>query len=328
MSEKNKIGYEELISIIVPVYNVESYLRKCLDSIRNQIYTNFEVILIDDGSADESLKICNEYAQKDKRFIVLSQANKGVSSARNKGLSVAKGKYISFVDSDDTIHPNYLQVLYNNIKRESADMSVCRWLGSDQVPPKDKTETQVWNQEETFYEYFVKRQMDGSVYAKMYKRECIADISFDVNLRIGEDQIFVIQAIERCKRIVFQDISLYTYLIRNTSAMKSILDSRYWDAVYRAEWLVKEAESKLPKLQGLFRKEELNIYVVMVIRHIKEGTEDSKEIVDEVLPRIKQSKSREFYCYSGPYETVRYFIVKYFTPIAGCFIRLKKKLTR
>ncbi len=328
MNGENEIRYKELISVIVPVYNVESYLGECLDSIQNQVYTNFEVILIDDGSTDASLQICNEYAQKDKRFIVISQENKGVSSARNKGLSVAKGEYISFMDSDDTVHPSYLQVLYNNIKIENADMSVCKWIGSDQIPPKDKTEIQVWNQKKTFYEYFVNHRMDGSVYAKLYKRDCVADISFDENLRIGEDQIFVIQVIERCNKIVFQDISLYTYLIRSTSAMKSTLDSRYWDSVYRAEWLVKEAESKFPDLQDLFRKEELNIYVVMIIRHIKEGTETSKEIADVVLPRIKHSKSREFYRYSGPYETVRYFIVKYFTPIAGAFIRLKKKLIR
>ncbi len=328
MGKESEVKVNELISIIVPVYNVENYLKKCLDSIQNQEYANFEAILIDDGSTDESLKICNEYAQRDKRFIVISQKNNGVSSARNKGLSVAKGDYISFIDSDDTVHPSYLQVLYSNIKRENADMSVCRWVGSDQKVSKARTEIQVWNQEETFYKYFVKGQMDGAVYAKLYERHCIAGIFFDVNLRIGEDQVFIIQVIERCNRIVYQEISLYTYLIRSTSAMKSPLDSRYWDNVYRAEWLIKEAESKYPKLRGLFRKEELSIYVTMMIRHIKEGTDSSKEIADVVLPRIKQSKLKEFYCYSRPYETLRYFIIKYLTPIAGYLIRIKNQLTR
>lgn len=314
----------ELISIIIPVFNVETYLRKCLDSIIGQTYGNFEAILINDGSTDKSLEICQEYSKRDGRFVVFSQANEGVSAARNKGLSVARGNYITFVDSDDSIHSDYLQILYNNIKIEDADMSLCTWSRSDKNEPIGDESINIWNQEETFYKYFKFHEIDGNVYAKLYKKECMKNITFDEKLKIGEDQIFVIQILEQCKKVVFQKISLYTYLIRNTSAMNSALDSRYWDTVYRAEWLRKEADNKLNNLKGLFRKEELNIYVIMMVRHIKEGTDESKKIADVIYPRIKKSKCSEFYRYSEFYEFVRYFIVKYFFGLAKILVKLKR----
>ena len=116
----------ELISIIVPVYNVEQYLDDCLVSILNQTYKNLEIILIDDGSTDNSGKICDEYAKKDSRIIVFHKENGGVSSARNAGLRIAKGIYIGFVDPDDWIAEDMYEVLYLNAKKYDADVSVCK----------------------------------------------------------------------------------------------------------------------------------------------------------------------------------------------------------
>ena len=118
---------KELISIIVPVYNVEQYLDDCLISIINQTYKNIEIILIDDGSTDKSGKICDEYAKKDSRIIVIHKENGGVSSARNAGLRIAKGAYIGFVDPDDWIAEDMYEVLYSNAKKYDADVSVCKY---------------------------------------------------------------------------------------------------------------------------------------------------------------------------------------------------------
>lgn len=111
------------ISIIVPVYKVEPYLRKCLDSILAQTFTNFEVILVDDGSPDNSGKICDEYAIKDSRVRVIHKENGGLSSARNAGIDIAQGKYLGFVDSDDYIAEDMYEVLYENLKFYDADIS-------------------------------------------------------------------------------------------------------------------------------------------------------------------------------------------------------------
>lgn len=139
--------------------------------------------------------------------------------------------------------------------------------------------------------------MEG-VCSKLYRKKCIENLFFDEKLRIGEDQIFAIKAIEKANEIVFQDIPLYTYFIRNTSAMNSKLDSRYWDVIYRAEWLVAEANSNLPEMYGLFKKEEINIYVTMIIRDIKSGTEASKKIVDYVWTRVKNTRYGEYAKYA------------------------------
>ena len=115
------------ISIIIPVYNAEKYISRCLDSVITQDYTNLEIICINDGSKDKSLAILQDYAQKDSRIIVISQSNQGAASARNYGLSVATGKYISFIDADDWVRADYLESLYKLQKSESADMVICEY---------------------------------------------------------------------------------------------------------------------------------------------------------------------------------------------------------
>lgn len=117
---------DELISIIVPVYNIESYLRKCLDSIREQAYQNLEIILIDDGSTDNSGKICDEYREKDSRIVVIHQKNQGALSARNTGIEHASGQYIGFVDGDDWLSGQMYQDLYRSLKIQDAEMAVCK----------------------------------------------------------------------------------------------------------------------------------------------------------------------------------------------------------
>ena len=121
-----------MISIIVPVYNAEDSVESCIDSILNQSYTDIELILVDDGSKDNSLKICNERAKNDIRITVIHQENGGVSTARNNGLMAARGEYIQFVDSDDTIEQNMTETLWSMMEKEKADLAVCgykKWNG-------------------------------------------------------------------------------------------------------------------------------------------------------------------------------------------------------
>lgn len=113
-----------MISVIVPIYNVEEYLPACIESILNQTYKDFEILLIDDGSTDNSGKICDKYAGKDKRCIVIHQQNKGLSGARNTGLDNVKGEYISFIDGDDYIHPQMFEILYKEIEKENYDFAM------------------------------------------------------------------------------------------------------------------------------------------------------------------------------------------------------------
>ena len=117
---------QDLISVIVPVYNVENYLKRCLDSIINQTYQNIEIILIDDGSTDNSGNLCEDYKKIDNRIKVVHKTNGGLSDARNTGIKKAKGKYITFVDSDDYVEYDYVEYLYNLIKKYDTNISFCK----------------------------------------------------------------------------------------------------------------------------------------------------------------------------------------------------------
>ena len=220
---------EELISIIVPVYNVEKYLNKCIDSIINQTYRNLEIILVDDGSPDNCGKICDEYAKKDKRIKVIHKKNGGVSSARNKGIENASGYWISFVDADDWIEKDYIKILVNN--KEDADIVLC---GYNRVN-KNKIEKVNGNGEKLIYnskEYLIKTLNPqtgiGFINMKLIKKKCIERIRFDENLKVGEDAFFNIQISPNIKKAVFIKKAVYNYRINNDSVVKKY-DENYAD---------------------------------------------------------------------------------------------------
>lgn len=214
-----------LISIIIPVYNVEDYIRPCLDSILAQTYTNFEAILVDDGSKDGSGRICDEYAEKDSRFIVVHKENGGVSSARNKGLEIAKGEYIAFVDSDDWIENNYLTIILNEI--EDYDLlffgNIAHYNDGNivyRLPPSFIGT----NKEETEKGLFQLRINDihfgffGYTCFKVFKREIINSnhLDFIKGLCIREDEIFTGTYCRYAKTLKVISQPLYHYRILST----------------------------------------------------------------------------------------------------------------
>ena len=216
-----------LISIIVPVYNVEDYIRPCLDSILAQTYTNFEAILVDDGSKDGSGSVCDEYAEKDSRFIVVHKENGGVSSARNKGLEIAKGEYIAFVDSDDWIENNYLTIILNEI--EDYDLlffgHIAHYNDGNTVyrlpPPyigenKDKTEEGLLQLRinDIPFGYF------GYTCFKVFKRGIITvnHIEFLIGLSFREDEVFTGTYCRYAKTLKVISVPLYHYRILSTSS--------------------------------------------------------------------------------------------------------------
>ena len=148
---------EEKISVIIPVYKVEKYLSYCVNSVINQTYTNLEIILVDDGSPDNCPKMCDELAKTDKRIKVLHKQNGGLSSARNAGIDIATGEYISFVDSDDTINPQTLEILHKLIKDDNADISMSSWKKVYDISnPNDE-------------KYLMRGGGGGKVYHRIYK---------------------------------------------------------------------------------------------------------------------------------------------------------------
>lgn len=219
-----------LVSIIIPIYNVEQYLRRCLNSIAEQTYTNIEIILIDDGSSDGSLKICNEYADKDSRFTVIHKENGGLSSARNVGLSTCNGEYISFVDSDDWVSINYIKNLLKIIHLNKADIAIAeniKTFGQLHLPHKQVTLT-TFSSKEALRQLFCQNQSAFIISCgKLYKKELFSNLRFPIG-KYHEDEFTTYKLFYNSKKIVYTSEILYYYYQREGSIAHS---SHPWDVL-------------------------------------------------------------------------------------------------
>lgn len=204
----------DLITVVVPVYNVEKYIRKCVNSILEQVYKEFEVILVDDGSTDTSGIICEDYAKQDARIKVLHKENGGLSSARNYGTIHATGKYICFIDSDDFVEPTYLQYLYDLISRNDSDMAVCSsywWCSENSYDYYKKDVELCLNPEETFKFLFSLEKWFGLfAWNKLYKLELFENISFPEG-KYYEDSGTTYRLVDKCKNVAIGSKPQYYY---------------------------------------------------------------------------------------------------------------------
>ena len=237
LSIKGKVVVEKLISVIVPVYKVESYLKRCVDSILNQTYTNLEIILVDDGSPDNCGAICDEYAKKDIRVKVIHKQNEGVSKARNEGLSIATGEYVTFVDSDDYIEPNMYEQLYLAINRENADLAVCgfrqvRVNGEQKI--NDAPKGFDWSKENIIINYFtqgVVKEIMYSPWNKLFRTSKLENLRFNTKFRLGEDILFIFEFIEQMEKMIYVEGAFYHYVMHPNSAMTSSFSVKRFDYI-------------------------------------------------------------------------------------------------
>jgi len=206
-----------LITVIIPVYKVEQYLHTCLDSVLNQSYNNWELILVDDGSPDNCPVICDEYAAKDKRIKVIHKKNGGVSSARNIALDNTKGDYVTFLDSDDFWHPEYMGILLGMCLKYDADIAQCNFVrGVGKIFPKCKSSQTV----KVFdnHSVFLKGYAKIILCAKLYKSYLFDGVRMPVG-KINEDDFTTWKCYYKAKKIVVIDEALYYYTINNQSIM-------------------------------------------------------------------------------------------------------------
>ena len=227
---------EVLITVIIPVYKVEDYIEKCVNSVLGQTYKNLEIILIDDGSPDRSGEICDAYAAKDKRVKVIHKENEGVSVARNIGLDNANGMYIAFIDADDWIEENYLHILLSNVIKENADNAICNYnrvTGNNIERNYFKNDTKLIGDKEYLIRVLNPQTGFGFSWMKLIKRESINDIRFNKTLIVGEDAIFNIEIAKNVTTIVILEEALYNYRNRSSSVVKKY-DTNYVDKYLRA----------------------------------------------------------------------------------------------
>ena len=229
-----------MISIIVPIYNKEVYLEKCIDSILTQSYTNIEIILVDDGSTDHSLEICNMYKDIDNRISVYSRNNGGVSAARNLGLDVAKGSCVMFVDPDDYIHEKLVESLKNCIEEENADISYCfAWDVHEKTRSIDTKSKKSGNKIviDTAHFDWGGWTSHTTVWGALFRRRVVKKVRFDEVLSIAEDTYFFANCIKETDKSVCLDKALYYYCLNDDSITGKKYNSKKMDELRGWEML-------------------------------------------------------------------------------------------
>lgn len=281
MKEKYKI------SVIVPVYNAEKYLERCIHSVINQTYDNWELLLVDDGSQDQSGNICDKYSKTDPRIIVIHQSNEGVSVARNNGIDAATGEYILFLDSDDWIENNTLYYISRKID-DTIDFFLFDYYEVTENGKYEKhffkNRTEIVFNEDAQYskellltafaghytEYAVNRPLIGGICGKVYQRSIIVKnaIKFTKGVSICEDMLFNICYCSLCEKIVYESIALYNYYINENSA-SHLMTAEKWDTfisgMYNANLAVMIAKDQLLSENGQLISEYFQLYLIQIV---------------------------------------------------------------
>ncbi len=314
------------ISVIVPVYNCEKYLNRCIDSILAQTFSNFELILIDDGSTDDSGVICDDYALKDERIIVIHQTNQGQAAARNNALQKSRGEWIHFVDSDDAIHPSILSYLYTAVLQHNANMSVCNYVESECMSNEflqkysfesyavkcDENVLRKWLKEGDYY---------WLVWAKLIKKTIIEKYMFTVG-RYFEDNAIVCKWIYEARRIAIVPHPLYFYQVNYAGTTKGKLDYKYFDFLWAMEQQI-----NFYKSIGYF--EILEDALLYYFGSFEDRYEKTKQMDKGYIFRfqIVSKAIRIWIKYSRPYKTVRQrwknYIILAYPSLSLCLHKIK-----
>ena len=245
------------ISVIVPVYNVEKYINRCVDSIINQTYKNLEIILVDDGSPDNCGKICDEYAKKDGRIKVVHKENGGVSSARNIGLDIATGDYIGFIDSDDYIELDMFECLVNSIIKYNLDICECNFIIEEKNNisyVKCKYENILENRD--IIKNYLSDNIRPETCNKLYKKEFFDDIRFDTTMILGEDAFINYQIMKRAMKIYNINQYKYHYVKREGSATSYFINKKSLLYIDKIETMIEN------------EKNDMDLYNICINRYL------------------------------------------------------------
>ena len=286
----------DLISVIIPVYKVEKYLCRCVDSVLEQTYTNMEIILVDDGSPDNCPVMCDEYARQDSRVKVIHQENAGLSGARNAGIDMAQGQWLAFVDSDDYLAADFLERLYQACVDTGSSLSVCRWeyVRGETIPEHGTGETRVYTGREMLANFYVP---DGAYFVvawnKLYRKELFEDIRYPLG-RIHEDEATTYRIYDKVKKAAYVDRSLYGYFVTPVSITRGFNPKRMdWVTAVaeRLDFFEQKGYTELmvPGLQALA---DGSIDIWFGLRDQLPGSEKQQEeirtLIREGLRRVKK----------------------------------------
>lgn len=285
-----------LVSILVPVYNVEAYLPQCLNSLMGQTYPHLQIVLIDDGSTDGSWRVMQEYATRDERIEIFHQENQGVGATRNHLLEKIKGDYILFVDSDDWVELNMVEFLVGKASENRADVVTCGNVINDSIP-KAVYEEEIWSQEKVIKEFLRHVIFNGSLWNKLIKTRLLGNHRFDCTISYGEDALFCWYIIQNASKVIVTDRQFYHYR-RNPQS----LSRQKWTPEKKGsghlawEEIVKDVSKKWPQYLNItkarFAIEDFwGIYFAAISNYpFDEHIKSRQENVRKHLKLIQQSK--------------------------------------
>ena len=225
------------ITIIVPIYSVEQYIRRCINSILSQTFTDFDVVLVDDGSPDRCGVICDEYAERDPRVHVIHRANGGLSAARNTGIDWAfehsDSTWISFIDGDDWVHPRYLEILYAAVLRDKTDIAIADalWTGGEELPREADESSKIWETEA----YYESNPVNATVaWGKIYRKSCFRNIRYPIG-KLHEDEYVTYRILFENKYVSVADSLLYAYFQNSSGITRGVWNPKRLDVLEAVE---------------------------------------------------------------------------------------------
>lgn len=293
------------VSVIVPVYNVEKYLRKCVESIKNQTYQNLEIILVDDGSTDFSGLLCNELSETDNRIKVIHKENGGLSDARNVGMDASSGDYIGFVDSDDYVDEDFYGILVTNLEKYDADISCCRysnvWENGTKEPIGNDGKIHIYEGLEALKEYIYGKTMDPFSVNKLYRAELLGNSKYpDNRFRfikgiLSEDNPFCIELFKQTNKVVLVGDSKYNYLqAREGAITSSKISQKRIDAVHYWDKVRQDCHEHFPELEMYALRRQVLFYIGLYNKIYKDKEHQSeakyiKSFVKEHRKEIRES---------------------------------------
>lgn len=286
------------ISIIVPVYNIDRYLSRCIDSILKQSLKDFELILVDDGSTDQSGNICDNYGQKDKRIKVLHKINGGVSSARNLGLNEARGNYIGFVDGDDWIESDMYEILISSMKKAGADICVGLYIKDcinfSEVDFSKQTE-KMWSSQKALENMLKRELFSWELCDKVYKKDLLKDILFNEKISNGEDLLINWELFNKASVVYYKPISKYHYCIRENSACTAEFSDKQLTYLNVVEKIYLESRNSSDNIKKAASETYISAVVSFNLKMLLSNTEKYKDIIQFYQKKIRSNFFKFFF---------------------------------
>ncbi len=317
----------ELITVVVPVYNVENYVIRCVESIINQTYKHLEIILVDDGSKDKSGQICDELARKDTRIKVIHKKNGGLSDARNVGIDIARGKYLSFIDGDDDIEPNMIEKLYNTIKDNDAQISMCRMIKIEKnksYPTREfpSIESKLVMTGLDANKLLLKDVIDCSACLKLYRIEVFDSLRFPYG-KTNEDFALMYKLFYKANKVVYISDILYHYYFREQSITTSAFSLKSFDKYYNSLDMLQWVKKNCPKILSEARH-HLHLQTMFLLKHLIINNLEKTYI--EQYKKLKSTITKQtFYILFDKYKTIK---EKFSVLVMGWFPSLYKILRK